>query len=70
MGPELILLAPVMFQALLKIYESIAADPRTPEEQRQIYAEIAAEMAQMAPLVQAAPTPPPGSGRVEEKSAG
>lgn len=56
LGPELIKLA-------MQIYQTASADPETPEEKRAHYARIATAMEKANDVVQAAPLPPPGSGR-------
>lgn len=56
LGPELVKLA-------MQIYQTAAADTETPEEKRAHYARIAEAMEVANDLVQAAPLPPPGSGR-------
>jgi hypothetical protein len=58
-----IALAPVAFQLLLELYKSLSKDPTTPAQDQARYAQIAAQMDELAPLIQAAPQPPVGSGR-------
>ncbi|HJR00281.1 MAG TPA: hypothetical protein VKA83_01500 [Methylomirabilota bacterium] len=56
LGPELIKLA-------MQIYRTAAGDPETPESKRAEYARIADALEIANDIVQAAPLPPPGSGR-------
>jgi hypothetical protein len=56
LGPELVKLA-------MQIYKTASMDSETTAEKRAEYARIAEALEMANDLVQAAPLPPPGSGR-------
>jgi hypothetical protein len=58
-------LIPSLIETAMRIYQTAAADPETPEEKRTHYASIAAALETANLLVQTAPLPPVGSGREE-----
>ncbi|HXE86368.1 MAG TPA: hypothetical protein VN524_06155 [Hyphomicrobiaceae bacterium] len=61
--PLAVSLGPGLIDLAMQIYKTAAADPETPEQKRAHYARIAEAMEEANDLVQAAPLPPPGSGR-------
>jgi hypothetical protein len=61
--PLAIALGPGLIDLAMQIYRTASADPETPDQKRAHYAAIADALEDANDLVQAAPLPPPGSGR-------
>lgn len=63
MVPLMIEFGPVLIEWAMKIYQTHAQKPETPEVKRAHYAEIARSLETTEGIVLSAPQPPPGSGR-------